>query len=259
MASVALPIDDDLKAIRLRFVATIFAGSFLLFLVQPMIARMALPRLGGAPAVWNSAMLVYQGCCWPAMPMPLAEPQGGADPGDCPSVGLRAGRPDVADRADRGGSAARRQCLPVGAVLLLVRSDPCSCRVGAGPLMQRWLPCPAGAIPIRFSGLQSRQLSGLIAYPLLVEPLVPVALQSLGWSLAYGALMLLVAWCALRLPRPRNGTAGARRLNRLPGEDRRLDRDRGDPVRVDAVDDASPHPDIVAMPLLWVVRWGFIC
>src|SRR5688572_24314652 len=60
MASIALPIDDDLKTIRLRFVATIFAGSFLLFLIQPMIARMALPRLGGAPAVWNSAMLVYQ-------------------------------------------------------------------------------------------------------------------------------------------------------------------------------------------------------
>ncbi|NWP89626.1 hypothetical protein GY985_24760, partial [Escherichia coli] len=29
-------------------------------LVQPMVARMALPQLGGAPAVWNSAMLVYQ-------------------------------------------------------------------------------------------------------------------------------------------------------------------------------------------------------
>ncbi len=42
------------------FVATILAGSFLLFLVQPMVARMALPRLGGAPNVWNSAMLVYQ-------------------------------------------------------------------------------------------------------------------------------------------------------------------------------------------------------
>ena len=45
---------------RIRFVGTIFLGSFLLFLVQPMIARMVLPRLGGAPAVWNSAMLVYQ-------------------------------------------------------------------------------------------------------------------------------------------------------------------------------------------------------
>ena len=41
------------------FVLTIFTGSFLLFLVQPMVARMALPKLGGAPAVWNSAMLVY--------------------------------------------------------------------------------------------------------------------------------------------------------------------------------------------------------
>ena len=45
---------------KLLFVSTICLGSFLLFLVQPMVARMALPRLGGAPSVWNSAMLVYQ-------------------------------------------------------------------------------------------------------------------------------------------------------------------------------------------------------
>src|SRR5258705_12964056 len=44
----------------LPFIVTVFTGSFLLFLVQPMVARMALPRLGGAPSVWNSAMLVYQ-------------------------------------------------------------------------------------------------------------------------------------------------------------------------------------------------------
>ncbi len=45
---------------RPLFVLTIVTGSFLLFLTQPMIARMALPRIGGAPSVWNSAMLVYQ-------------------------------------------------------------------------------------------------------------------------------------------------------------------------------------------------------
>src|SRR6188768_3431818 len=45
---------------RWLFMLTILTGSFLLFLVQPMVARMALPRLGGAPNVWNSAMLVYQ-------------------------------------------------------------------------------------------------------------------------------------------------------------------------------------------------------
>ena len=45
---------------RALYVVTILTGSFLLFLVQPMVARMALPQLGGAPNVWNSAMLVYQ-------------------------------------------------------------------------------------------------------------------------------------------------------------------------------------------------------
>ena len=45
---------------RTLFAVTILTGSFLLFLVQPMVARMALPRLGGAPNVWNSAMVVYQ-------------------------------------------------------------------------------------------------------------------------------------------------------------------------------------------------------
>src|SRR5690349_5657587 len=60
MASSAIEAGSPRTAARPLFVATIFVGSFLLFLVQPMIARMALPRLGGAPAVWNSAMLVYQ-------------------------------------------------------------------------------------------------------------------------------------------------------------------------------------------------------
>jgi hypothetical protein len=54
----ALPVRS--RAIGATFVAAILGGSFLLFLVQPLVARMALPRLGGAPAVWNSAMLVYQ-------------------------------------------------------------------------------------------------------------------------------------------------------------------------------------------------------
>src|SRR3954449_9563020 len=60
MATAALRTSDIAAPARWRFVGTIFAGSFLLFLVQPMMARMALPRLGGAPSVWNSAMLVYQ-------------------------------------------------------------------------------------------------------------------------------------------------------------------------------------------------------
>ena len=42
------------------YAATIFASATLLFLVQPMFARMALPLLGGTPAVWNTALVFYQ-------------------------------------------------------------------------------------------------------------------------------------------------------------------------------------------------------
>ena len=42
------------------YTATIFLGSTLLFLLQPMFARMVLPLLGGSPAGWNTAMVFFQ-------------------------------------------------------------------------------------------------------------------------------------------------------------------------------------------------------
>ena len=44
----------------LLFGVTIFVSSALLFSVQPMIAKMLLPLLGGTPAVWNTCMLFFQ-------------------------------------------------------------------------------------------------------------------------------------------------------------------------------------------------------
>src|SRR5918996_2528638 len=42
------------------FAATLFLSSSLLFIVQPMIAKMMLPLLGGTPAVWNTCMVFFQ-------------------------------------------------------------------------------------------------------------------------------------------------------------------------------------------------------
>src|SRR5271157_1537840 len=47
-------------AVPLLFAATLFVSAFLLFLVQPMIAQMILPLLGGTPAVWNTCMVFFQ-------------------------------------------------------------------------------------------------------------------------------------------------------------------------------------------------------
>ena len=39
---------------------TIFLSAFLLFLVQPMLAKFILPWFGGSPAVWSTCMLFFQ-------------------------------------------------------------------------------------------------------------------------------------------------------------------------------------------------------
>ena len=41
--------------------ATTFLSALLLFSVQPMFAKLVLPRLGGAPSVWSVAMVFFQG------------------------------------------------------------------------------------------------------------------------------------------------------------------------------------------------------
>jgi hypothetical protein len=43
----------------LFFSAAVFQSAFLLFCVQPIIANMVLPLLGGAPAVWITCMLFF--------------------------------------------------------------------------------------------------------------------------------------------------------------------------------------------------------
>src|SRR5260370_12744386 len=56
-------VDRDAMAVRLApslYAATLFASALLLFSIQPMFAKMVLPKLGGAPAVWSVAMVFFQ-------------------------------------------------------------------------------------------------------------------------------------------------------------------------------------------------------
>lgn len=189
------------RAARPLFVATILTGSFLLFLVQPMVARMALPRLGGAPNVWNSAMLVYQALLLGGyyyahrlarMPVErqakihlalfavaaLTLPVGLVDLPP-PSPGMEA----LWVPALLG--------LSIGPVFLLVSAQ--------APLMQRWYAADPGAGEpwALYAASNLGSFSGLIAYPLLAEPLLTLKAQSWGWALGYGLLFVLIALCAL--------------------------------------------------------------
>ncbi|WP_125932995.1 fused MFS/spermidine synthase [Kiloniella majae] len=46
--------------LRYLFILTLCSSAFLLFLIQPMFTKLVLPLLGGAPAVWNTAMIFFQ-------------------------------------------------------------------------------------------------------------------------------------------------------------------------------------------------------
>jgi|CXWL01.1.fsa_nt_gi spermidine synthase/uncharacterized membrane protein len=262
MTQVAQAIAGQSAAVtRIRFIATICAGSFLLFLVQPMIARMALPRLGGAPTVWNSAMLVYQALLL-----------GGYAYAHW--LGRFAGRTQALIHLALFLLAALT--LPVGLsgampsassnpifwvpYLLLTSIGPLFFVVAAqAPLMQRWFTLSDGGDPYPlYAASNFGSFAGLIAYPLVVEPLLPVADQSLLWSGGYLVLLALVAISSLAMPKVPASTPAPVLATPLP--------DRKAVARwilLAAVPSGlmlstSLHltTDIVAMPLLWVLPLG---
>src|ERR1041385_1994527 len=48
------------RSLTLLFAATLFTSAALLFWVEPMVAKMLLPLLGGTPSVWNTCLLFFQ-------------------------------------------------------------------------------------------------------------------------------------------------------------------------------------------------------
>src|ERR1051326_3056482 len=58
--SLALPRTDSARVPAVLFAATILLSAFLLFQVQPLIAKLILPWFGGSAAVWTSCMLFFQ-------------------------------------------------------------------------------------------------------------------------------------------------------------------------------------------------------
>lgn len=248
---------------RLLFVATILTGSFLLFMVQPMVARMALPRLGGAPNVWNSAMLVYQALL-------LA--------GYFYAHRLSRLPMQWQSRIHLGLLVAAALTLPVGLIdlpapaagfevlwvpaLLALSIGPVFLLVSAqAPLMQRWFSVhpDAGEPWALYAASNVGSFAGLIAYPLVAEPLLSLRAQAWLWSAGYAGLIVLIALAA----RARLGLdqdAEAMCAPSSPPVPRRQ-------VLLWMVLAAVPSglmlsttthltTDLIAMPLLWVIPLG---
>lgn len=248
---------------RPLFVVTILAGSFLLFLVQPMVARMALPRLGGAPAVWNSAMLVYQALLLGGYA--YAHWLGRITPRRQAVVHLAV-------------LLVAALWLPIGLMAMQLPANaqpalwvpwllgasigPLFFAVSAqAPLLQRWFSISTkGEDPYAlYAASNFGSFSGLIAYPLLVEPGLALKEQRALWSGGYILVALLVAACAMALPR----TMPTEKLSTIPASAPPAGRRIAlwillafVPSGLMLATSTYITTDIVAMPLLWVLPLG---
>ncbi|QDX28045.1 hypothetical protein FPZ54_01685 [Sphingomonas suaedae] len=244
------------------FVLTILLGSFLLFLVQPMIARMALPRLGGAPAVWNSAMLIYQALLL-----------GGY------AYAHWLGRVPVRRQAmiHLAVLALAALWLPIGLMAMEMPADaepavwvpwllaasigPLFFAISAqAPLLQRWFAAASGGRDpyALYAASNVGSFGGLIAYPLLVEPGMALHAQSWLWTGGYALVFVAIAGCALLLPRKVADEPHVRATSAAPSG-RRVAHWIAlafVPSGLMLATSSFLTTDIVAVPMLWVLPLG---
>ena len=247
------------------YAATLFLSAALLFGVQPMFTKMVLPVLGGTPAVWSVAMVVFQGLLlagylyahlmvrhlglrWAAgihltvaavafATLPIAVAPGW-------------GRPPAE------GEAAWLVGLFVASVGL-----PFFAVAGNGPLLQAWFArsgSDRAADPYFLYGASNAgSFVALIAYPLAIEPLLPLASQGRLWGAGFALLAGLVAVCALIAIRGGGTLADAppAAIGPAPTARQRLSWIAMAAVPSGLLVAVTAHvsTDVAAVPLLWVV------
>jgi SAM-dependent methyltransferase len=190
--------------------AVIALSSFLLFLVQPLIARLILPWFGGGAAVWTTCMLFFQtlllaGYAYAHASNARLAPR----PQAILHVALLAAAAATLPIAPADYWKPQGDGEPISAILLLLAVTvglPYLLLSATSPLVQAWFAREwPGANPYRLFALSNvASLAALIGYPLAVEPWLTNGEQVAGWSWLFALFVLAcaaLAWRSSRVPR----------------------------------------------------------
>lgn len=215
---------------------TIAVSALLLFLVQPIIAKLILPWFGGSAGVWSVCMVFFQstllaGYGYSHFVVRRLEPRTQARL----HIALLAASllvlpilPNPALKPGGGEDATWAILL----VLLLTIGLPYFLLSTTGPLLQAWVAhrFAARSVYRMFALSNLGSLAGLVAFPFVVEPLLGSRMQALVWSALYAVFAAgcaLAAWQSRDRPSSWSAPAGA--------ADARADSRTGGA-------DAAPHP-----------------
>ena len=186
------------------FTAAIFTSAFLLFSIQPMFTKMVLPQLGGSPAVWSIAMVVFQALLLAGYGYAhLSTTRLSTRNSAIIHIGLLAitliALP-IAVTTSFGEAPADGQASWLIGVFILSVGLPFFAVAGNGPLLQAWFSRSGHAQakdPYFLYGASNLgSFAALILYPILFEPMLRLKTQSVSWSVGFGVLMVLIALAA---------------------------------------------------------------
>jgi hypothetical protein len=193
----------------LLYAATIFLSAFLLFLVQPIIARQILPWFGGAASVWAVCLVFFQsillaGYAYADWTSRRVAPRTQAKIHIVLlvlSLLLLPIIPDVRWKPGEAGGAA--PMLAIMGLLGVTIGLQYFLLSATSPLLQAWYwRHYQHAVPYRLFALSNfASLLALLSYPVAIEPWLRSAVQSYGWSALYAVFALLcacTAWISAR-------------------------------------------------------------
>ena len=191
------------------FALALFTSAALLFWVQPLVAKMLLPLLGGAPSVWNTCMVFFQSMLLAGYAYALLISQ---------RLSLRnqaivhavlllvAGVVLPFGLSERVLASLPTQNSPILWLLttLAVTVGPPFLLLSAtAPLLQRWFSHSthkAARDPyFLYAVSNAGSMLALLGFPFLLEPIFAIRTQSAIWAVGYVVLVVLIITCALLL------------------------------------------------------------
>ncbi len=190
------------------YAATIFASAFLLFLVQPVMAKQILPWFGGSATVWTTCLVFFQsallaGYAYADWLVRRPSPRNGLKLHVVLLVASLALLP-IVPAAHWKPSGDENPIWLILGMLVATIGLPYFLLSSTSPLVQAWFARHfPGRSPYRLFALSNlASMLALLGYPFLLEPWIATRTQSLGWSIGYAAFAVLCAatgWASLRL------------------------------------------------------------
>lgn len=192
--------------VTFAFALTTLASAGLVFLVEPMIAKLVLPMLGGGPSVWNTSMAFFQACLLAGyayahllQKIPTLRRQAIVHIAVLAAAALTL---PLKITTLLGPPDSERPILWLLGVLTLSLGAPFAALSATAPLVQAWYARTeqprTGAEPYAlYAASNLGSLVGLLSYPVLVEPFTRLGAQALAWSLGYVAFILIVGGLVL--------------------------------------------------------------